>query len=234
MWWISYQNIQVLGLGSVPLRNCGWTRQGFFRKYLMISHSRKCTNFEKSSNNAKKLVQIIKKKLVWVIPGRKIYLKIQFHIFPRFYEFIALMQLWDTQRIYSCWKCHFFISVNIKEVQYFSSRTLAWAMIIKSPSELREICHISISIFFYLKNDLKSCVQKVHVPLFFGRKNSYTQFFTAQKKVNANMSSKFFSKNFFKENPQKTNIFFFNILLLKTFPYFSSSFVRIFFALTRL
>ena len=147
MWWISYQNIQVLGLGSVPLRNCGWTRQGFFRKYLMISHSRKCTlvpNFEKSSNNAKKLVQIIKKKLVWVIPGRKMYLKIQFHIFPRFYEFIALMQLWDTQRIYSCWKCHFFISVNIKEVQYFSSRTLALAMIIKSPSELREICHISI------------------------------------------------------------------------------------------
>ena len=40
----------------------------------MISHSRKCTllpNFEKSSNNAKKLVQIIKKKACLGDPGKE-------------------------------------------------------------------------------------------------------------------------------------------------------------------
>ena len=74
--------------GKCSIEKLWLNKARLFSEYLMISHSRKCTllpNFEKSSNNAKKLVQIIKKKLVWVIPGRKIYLKIQFHIFPRFY-----------------------------------------------------------------------------------------------------------------------------------------------------
>ena len=74
--------------GKCSIEKLWLNKARLFSEYLMISHGRKCTllpNFEKSSNNAKKLVQIIKKKLVWVIPGRKVYLKIQFHIFPRFY-----------------------------------------------------------------------------------------------------------------------------------------------------